>query len=519
MFLRRLGVKKHRKYIRLAGVSPNIDIVPFDHKIKTLERAVKERVLNVKTVAGKNGDGSGFTTPPQPTSGFVERMEYTFNSLCKLLPKTAPITHQQFVDGYKGRKKTIYTNALKDLRMGISKLEEESAVKVFIKCEKTDRTTKQDPVPRVISPRSPVFNIRLGRYLKPIEERIFKRLGKLFGHKTVMKGMDVRATAKVLREKWEMFVDPVAISLDASRFDQHVSIPALQFEHSIYLECFKQKKHKLALAKLLNCQLRNHCTGYAEDGGVRYTTEGTRMSGDMNTSLGNCVLMCTMIHAYLNQKQILGHLANNGDDCVVFIERADLAQFSEGLFDWFWDMGFNMQIEEPVDEFEKIEFCQCKPVYDGEVWRMCRNPITAIAKDAVLLTADASHEYFLLWLRAIGLGGLSIAGGLPIFQSFYQMCVRNGIVSYKRKHRPGRSNVVTLDTIELLPFFMRETGVRGNEEVSVVTAAARASFYAAFGILPDEQIELERYYDNFSVGSSFGKEWFPRPLFTEVEDC
>ncbi len=114
-----------------------------------------------------------------------------------------------------------------------------------------------------------------------------------------MKGMDVRTVAKVLREKWDMFPNPVAIGLDASRFDQHVSVPALEFEHSVYLSCFKQKKHRERLAKLLKLQLENHCTGYAEDGVIKYTTTGTRMSGDMNTSLGNCVLMCSLIHSYL----------------------------------------------------------------------------------------------------------------------------------------------------------------------------------------------------------------------------
>jgi len=112
---------------------------------------------------------------------------------------------------------------------------------VFVKYEKTDRTTKEDPVPRVISPRDPKYNIQLGRYLKPIEERIFKALGKMFGHPTVMKGMDTDRTASVLHEKWDHFNNPVAIGLDASRFDQHVSLEALKFEHSVYAACFRGK--------------------------------------------------------------------------------------------------------------------------------------------------------------------------------------------------------------------------------------------------------------------------------------
>lgn len=501
--------------MKVGGVAPNIAIAPFNHKISTLERAVKERVFFVKNVPGKTGLTDEFVRPPLPITNAFRRLDDTYGMLKRYLPSTAPLTHQQFVESYKGRKRTVYENALNELRLGNHSSEEDAKVSVFIKHEKTDWTSKQDPVPRVISPRNPRFNIRVGRYLKPIEERVFKSLGKLFGHRTVMKGMDVRTTARVLREKWDMFSDPVAVGLDASRFDQHVSVPALQFEHGVYLDCFKQRKHKERLQKLLQLQLANHCTGYAEDGVIEYTTEGTRMSGDMNTSLGNCVLMCSMIHAYLLERGVVGQLANNGDDCVVFMERRDLARFSAGLFDWFWDMGFNMAIEPAVDEFGKLEFCQCKPVFDGESWLMCRNPVSAIAKDSVLLKSNVNDAFLRLWLNAIGTGGLAIAGGLPVFQSFYQMCVRNGIESYRAQ---GSGKLVRLETDEHMPWFMREVGMKGLGKSKPITPEARATFWESWGFTPDCQVALEKYYDDFTL-LGFGEEWAPRSIFTEVEDC
>jgi len=508
---RRLGLTKKRSYVRVAGVSPDIDVVPFNHKISTLERAVKERVFCVKNVKSKTGLTDEFVSPPRPVTNAFSRLGETRKLLGTYLPSTAPITAHQFVESYRGRKKKVYAQALEEMEMGKSSLAEDAKVKVFIKYEKTDRTSKADPVPRVISPRDPKFNIRLGKYLKPLEERIFKSLGRLFGHRTVMKGMDVFQVADCLREKWDMFRHPVAVGLDASRFDQHVSVDALKFEHGVYLDCFKRKVHKKKLDSILKHQLVNHCTGYAEDGVLSYTTEGTRMSGDMNTSLGNCVLMVSMIHAYLVDRGVNGQLANNGDDCVVFMEREDLGKFSDGLFDWFWDMGFNMAIEAPVYEFEEIEFCQCKPVHDLEKWRMCRNPWSAIAKDSVLLKNDISMNYFRLWLNAVGTGGLSIAGGMPIFQAFYQMFVRNGITSY-RKSRGNKNVELTSD--ELMPWFMREVGLKGCAKARPITDEARASFWAAFGVTPDEQILLEGYYEKLDV-VCFGDEWVPRPLFTD----
>jgi len=508
---RRLGLTKKRSYVRVAGVSPDIDVVPFNHKISTLERAVKERVFCVKNVKSKTGLDAEFVSPPLPVTDAFSRLGETRRILSTFLPSTAPITARQFVDSYRGRKKQVYENALQEMELGNSSLAEDAKVKVFIKYEKTDRTSKADPVPRVISPRDPKFNIRLGKYLKPLEERIFKSLGRLFGHRTVMKGMDVFQVADCLREKWDMFKDPVAIGLDASRFDQHVSVGALRFEHGVYLDCFKRKVHRNKLANILSYQLENHCTGYAEDGVLSYTTTGTRMSGDMNTSLGNCVLMVSMIHAYLLDRGVNGQLANNGDDCVVFLERRDLTKFSDGLFDWFWDMGFNMAIEAPVYEFEELEFCQCKPVFDGSSWRMCRNPWSAIAKDSVLLKNQVSMDYFRLWLNAVGTGGLSIAGGMPVFQSFYQMFVRNGVTSY-RKSKGNKK--VSLSGDELLPWFMREVGLKGNAKSRPITDESRASFWAAFGVTPCEQLCLEEYYDKFTI-DCFGEEWYPRHCFPD----
>ena len=243
------------------------------------------------------------------------------------------------------------------MRAGRSSIAEDSRLNVFVKYEKTDRTTKKDPVPRIISPRDPKYNIRVGRYLKPLEHKLFKSINDLFGHETIMKGYNALASARLMREKWDNYSKPVAVGLDASRFDQHVSYDALSWEHDIYVECFPQRKHKSRLMSLLTHQLINRCSGELADGLLEYQVTGTRMSGDMNTSMGNCLLMCSMIYAYLEKRGVSGMLANNGDDCVVFMETRDLPVFMEGLSSWFLEMGFNMAIEAPVYSFEEVEFC------------------------------------------------------------------------------------------------------------------------------------------------------------------
>jgi hypothetical protein len=309
----------------------------------------------------------------------------------------------------------------------------------------------------------------------------------VFGHPTVIKGYDAKRSAEILHEKWGMFSRPVAVGLDASRFDQHVSQPALKFEHSVYERCFATKFHRTQLSKLLRQQLVNKCYGFTPDGRLKYQTDGGRMSGDMNTSLGNCLIMCSMIHAYLAEKNITGQLANNGDDCVVFMEQRDLIKFQAGLFEWFVKMGFNMTMEHPVYNFEEVEFCQTKPVFDGLSYIMCRNPHTALAKDTVLLKSEQTVPLVQEWMNAVGKGGLALTGGLPVFQEFYQMYVRHG------KCRGLKNND------HVFGWGVRQMIGNLKNTYRPISDETRASFYYAFGITPDAQIELEKVYRNLTI--------------------
>lgn len=469
--------------MRVSGISPPINLNAFNNDINTLERAVKERVFYVKDEKGQ------FVEPPRPRFGvFAERLESTRQVLRGFLPKSAPLTGLGFVETFRGRKRKIYEAAYTSL-LGKSLVVEDSHVKVFVKYEKTDFTRKTDPVPRVISPRSPRYNISVGRFLRPIEERIFRSLSNLFErHVVVFKGMNARESGRRMWEKWQMFRNPVAVGLDASRFDQHVSRQALRWEHSIYVDCFPARKHKRALSRLLAHQLSNRCVGYTEDGKLKYQTDGGRMSGDMNTSLGNCLLMCSMVHAYARHLGIRVQLANNGDDCVVFMERSSYALFSEGLDAWFLAMGFSMAVEPPCYTFEEIEFCQTHPVYVGPGpgdYLMVRHPKYAIAKDTVCVHGWQSVSMYRGWLHAVGVGGMAMSGGVPVFQDFYRKFMDSGT------YRASASSLQSWGVRQLSRGMSRTYGG--------VSAVTRASFYWAFGVTPDEQIALERFYSGVGL--------------------
>lgn len=476
------GVQKTRTSYQLLGLGLPRKFGVHNNSLVNLRRGLVERVFNVE-------GPDGLQRPPLPGQGVISRRLSPFlSALRPHLPKTAPSTAEEFVECYKGdRRWRVYENAR--LSLLLRPVDRRDAqLKTFVKAEKIDFTAKPDPAPRVIQPRDPRYNLEVGRFLKKLEHQIFDAISAVNdGVPVVMKGHNAHGTAKWLRHKWDMFRKPVAVGLDASRFDQHVSLDALKWEHSVYLDCFKGQD-RVELARLLRWQLRNKGVGVATDGQIKYTVEGCRMSGDMNTGLGNCLLMCAMVYAYCSEKGIAHQLANNGDDCVVIMESRDLAKFMDGLQLWFLEMGFTMKVEDPVNIFEKVEFCQTQPVWDGERWVMTRNPWKCIPKDLMTFLDVNRPKVAQGWMAAIGECGLSLSGGLPVLQEFYRALLRNGQIGGISKHPALESG-----------FFRLARGMARSYRS--VGACARVSFWEAFGILPSTQEQIEDYYSRVEIST------------------
>jgi len=470
--VRRNGLSpKTREFTTLTGFGPNHNLGVYNNSVDTIERAFAERYFLCK-------DGEGFRPAFEVgpleyrTSGFSAFREAVMDNM----PHLPVLTSQQVVDAYHGSKKAIYQRALYSLEE--SELAEiDSHLSAFVKFEKQD----VGKAPRVINPRATRYNLRLGKYLKHAEHSYFKAINKAFGartHATVIKGFNADRSAQILQDKWRVFDDPIAIGLDASKFDMHVSVPALKYEHSFYTSLFPRSTE---LRKLLEWQLKNKGVAYALDGKVEFTMEGTRCSGDLNTSLGNCIIMCALVWVHAKNCGVTVELANNGDDCVVFMERADESKFSRTLSKWFKIKGFAMTVEPTVDEFEQIEFCQTKPVELSTGWRMVRNLNACLIKDPMCMISVPKDQTFRKWMAAVGTCGSKLAAGVPVLSQFYDIYNRNGTACSS-----GMFNEVFKNRSQA---FLAQ-GLASGE----VNANARVSFYYAFGVLPDEQVAMERFF-------------------------
>lgn len=453
-------------------------------------RAVVERIFQVR------GEGGGLENPPMPTgdyniltSGFAKHFSNIWWPHPKKLQEVPAM-----MNGAGKRKR--YAEAVKSLGIVADK-PTDACLDTFVKVEAVNFTKKADPVPRAINPRNPRYNARLARWLKPCEHKMYVRAAEADWIRptkspVILKCYNPIARAKILKQKWDAFVNPVAILTDAKRFDQHVQREALEWEHSVYMEWFGGSGcHLDELQALLQRQIVN--VGYArnrQDGSyIKYKRVGGRMSGDMNTALGNCLLMTALFFGLSKTLNIAVEVADDGDDCVTILEERDVERFLSAIPAHFLSAGFEMDIAGVVRTFEQIEFCQCHPVFNGREYIMVRNPVKALNNDlqgnARWLDDNSRNGV----LSLVGLCGGHLSQGIPVMQEFYRQ------VREQCPTPPKRADARLLES----GFGRMASGIAKYRGVSLtsdplvqpVSAEARVSFYKAFGILPDLQTALE----------------------------
>jgi hypothetical protein len=438
------------------------------------------RVFNVE---GPNG----LEPPPTPRKGiFAEQLEVERGKFKLFVESAAVLSHEEVCDCYTGREKTIKLLATASLhRTPVHK--GDARLSTFVKCEKVKKKVLKSLCPRVIQPREQRYIVEVARYLKRLEKPVFEALRccQPLGPNSlpcVMKGMNAEQMGSMLKLKWDRFKQPVGFGLDAVRYDQHFSRQALEYEHLFYLDYF-HGEDRARLAELLSWQVRNVGICRCVDGVIKYQVEGSRMSGDMNTSMGNCLIMCLLITHCMRVCDVLDYeLCNNGDDCVVIMETADLVkcyQFMPGILLTF---GFNVEMEKPVYCFEKMEFCQMKPIVVDGRSIMVRNLYPTLSKDIHTVLPMRCEKDVKSFFLAIGQCGLSLTGGVPVFQSYYECLIRHGVSSNITRSVGWKCGMTML-------------AIGMDRKRGVISPDTRVSFYNAFGVPPDEQVLLENRYD------------------------
>jgi len=437
-----------------------------------LERALVERVFTVKGPEGAQ------VAPPAPKRNAVRSRLKTFKRLLiHLVGRVAPWSTKEFVDSYtESRKRRVYQAAADSLEDRPLK-ESDAYICPFIKPEKTNVSRKANPCQRVISPATPRFNVAIGIHLKPMEKRVFAGIHRLFRGETIMKGLNANERGAAISDGWHQFTKPVAILLDAARFDQHVSWDVIGWEHSLW-EAIALDRDTL---KRLNAMRRTSTMIVRADGTkLKCKLRGVRMSGAMDTALGNCTTMCAMTWSFMKDIGVSKYrYFNDGDDGVLIVESgADEEWVLEHYAGYFLELGFTMKLEGIARELEHIDFCQSRPVLTADgTYRMIRDPLVCLGKDSLAVTSRIPQTAFhATQANALGWCGLALAGDMPLFNAFYGTMAMSD--EPERTWRSGRD-------------FLAKGLVAKYTSPDDIPNDVRLSFHKAFNISPDEQYLAE----------------------------
>lgn len=396
------------------------------------------------------------------------------------MPPTRELTFDEAFAAMPTKKRLSYLN-LVDRYHQEGVLPRDSRITAFIKYERLVDGSKD---PRMIQFRGKKYGLALGRYLKQIEHHLY-RLKVVEGFpvgRLVAKGLNNIKRASLLRKKLAQFRDPVVYSLDAKRFDAHVGRLLLQAEHALYTAAI----HNPELNRLLQMQLVNKGT---TGNGIKYRCPGGRMSGDMNTALGNCILMVHMVaqaFSHIKFKDVL----DDGDDILLIVERADEHLIPLGIEN-MRKFGMEVSIDNVTDVLEKVTFCQSRPVFDGVGYKFIRNPHKSLGFGVnARKTLGSGTKAYAHYLVANGLCEMALSTGVPCLQAYGKRLVDIG------RSLGGKGKLNQLSAKQQTR--LRQTlGVKTDAELEriarwrEVTPRARQSFALAWDISPDEQVHIE----------------------------
>jgi hypothetical protein len=395
--------------------------------------------------------------------------------LARHLPKTTQEELGLFAYAYSGAKRTRYLDATdRVIANGLTR--KDSTISMFIKPDRMNPLEKVKPDPRPIQFRDSRYCVVLASYLKPIEPHLYSlKIPSISPTRLVGKGCNQLRRARICHSKWTRFATPVAISIDASRFDKHVNTALLQAEHLVYQLCNPDPD----FARILRWQLRNTCRSSL---GLVYRTRGKRMSGDMNTALGNCIIMLIMVIAVLQPLNVSYDLFDDGDDCLVFCDLRHLT-LVQGAIQTMAQFGMVIRVDSVAHQFENISWCQSQPVLTYHGWKFVRNPYKVLSHTLCSMKWYHLNETGrLTFLRGLATCEAILNKGVPVLQPFAEALLRVA----------GKGKVAfDVSSGEYFRYLRELQAVPLVDEFVPITTEARLSFSQAFGMDVSTQMALE----------------------------
>jgi hypothetical protein len=414
---------------------------------------------------------------PVPTLRGIKELKAESIRLASKFGHRQPWSLDEVLESFKGARRTKYVQAYDSLLMN-PLTAGDARIQSFVKAEKFDPEAKVNPDPRMIQARSPRYNLCVAKYLRPVEHIIYG-LQDEDGDRMVAKGLNQRQRADRVLRNFASFRNPVCFSLDCARWDKHVKAPILNIEHGFYKAVLPGHPE---FERLLAYQMVNRCR---TSGGVKYVVNGGRMSGDINTALGNVLLMVLMVKAAMRRLGVPCKVLDDGDDCLVWVEGSYFDRVSDSLPKIFLEYGQELKVENIAWKPSEVVFCQSRLVHNGEEWIMVRDWRKVLSQACCGTRHWNDPAMVRPMMGLVGACELALNVGVPILQAFALALIRNS--------RGQRASVVHTDS-GLAARLKAEFGELEDAfkiKMRPVTAVARAAFTLAYGVEDWEQRAIE----------------------------
>lgn len=419
--------------------------------------------------------------PPEvhgPLGTCVEAVWQRLRQVVRNTYSADPWSLQQTALSYSGRLRRRYTQAAIDLSLDGLRADDHQ-LSPFLKAEKIWCGAKQAK-PRMIFARHPRYNLSLARYLKPFEHWLWGRLSlRWLGRgksktRLVMKGLGPRARAGVLLRKFRSFHSPVVFEVDGKAFEAHVGVASLKAEHSVYKSAYPGSDD---LPGLLSKQLElKGTTAY----GIAFRRDGGRASGDFNTGMGNSLIMVAAMVGVCSSYGVPFDLAVDGDNALIFLEAEDVAFVTSRLHNDVRDAcGQELVLENPVNQFERIRFGQCQPVWGPDnCYVMVRDYREVISKSLATHRFGRHDRGYERFCRGVAECELSCFRGMPIIQTWCLNILDNTRCGHGKEGK-------------FVDFYVQGLYHVSSNFATAISYETRESFHKAFGLSPEEQHMLE----------------------------
>lgn len=391
--------------------------------------------------------------------------------------------------------------------------------------------------PRAIQAMELEGNLEWARIIRPLEARFYSmiNLASLLptppGGVCHGKGMDSYATARMLREVYDQFEQPVIVAVDATRADAHEGEMLHRFKFDLY-EAFLDDAAIQHLRKLTPAYMNPRSKSLH---GLRYTAPTTLRSGFMDTALANnCIFhllhgaMRDFIQGGETYRQLgadvdptfapfplASHdytVVINGDDANPFVEHSTYDKIKHLFEPFFRQFGVDLRVESIATTFEHIEWCQARPIeYLPGRYKMVRNvnkvlssatagikwcPWEIPQEASVFDLSPKALSFIHTRLQNVSVGEKMLNVGVPMLQAYFSHLY--SLVDHDRVRKGDY-----LRGEGLAYRLTHEARVFGGKvkylEDYPISDTARRSFERAFGISAHEQVKFEKYVKTLTL--------------------